>query len=260
MKIIITCGGTKEPIDPVRNITNMSKGTLGYSVATYAAFKEEITKIYVLSPVEPHESLIEMVNEKIEWRQTKSVENVAEILKNLLTTEKIDAVVHSMAVSDYTTDKVFAIEDMFAELANYVNNTSDTGEMTGEQLMMWFENGGFFLDNTTKVSSASDNLCIKLKPTTKIISLIKQWSPETLLVGFKLLENVSDEHLLEVAKKLKDKNQCSYVFCNDIKRIRDNKRHEGFLVLPDNTELPLVGLDTISAGIIDRIVGDLRGK
>lgn len=34
MKIFITSGGTKIPIDKVRNITNMSKGTFGSKIAT----------------------------------------------------------------------------------------------------------------------------------------------------------------------------------------------------------------------------------
>lgn len=34
MKILVTSGGTKIPIDKVRDITNMSKGTFGSKIAT----------------------------------------------------------------------------------------------------------------------------------------------------------------------------------------------------------------------------------
>lgn len=34
MKVLITSGGTKVPIDPVRDITNMSSGTFGSKIAT----------------------------------------------------------------------------------------------------------------------------------------------------------------------------------------------------------------------------------
>ncbi len=39
MKLFITSGGTKIPIDRVRNITNMSKGTFGAKIA-YEALKQ----------------------------------------------------------------------------------------------------------------------------------------------------------------------------------------------------------------------------
>ena len=45
--------------------------------------------------------------------------------------------------------------------------------------------------NDSKISSYEDNLVIILKRTPKIISMIKEISPSTHLIGFKLLDSVS---------------------------------------------------------------------
>lgn len=45
MKILITAGGTNEPIDKVRNITNMSKGTLGEALIQAATQNPQIDTV-----------------------------------------------------------------------------------------------------------------------------------------------------------------------------------------------------------------------
>ena len=81
----------------------------------------------------------------------------------------------------------------------------------------------------TKISSYENNLVLVLKPTPKIISLIKKESPLTYLVGFKLLDGVSKKELIEVAKRLRDKNKCDLVVANDLEDIR-NKEHKAYII------------------------------
>ena len=81
----------------------------------------------------------------------------------------------------------------------------------------------------TKISSYENNLVLVLKPTPKIISLIKKESPLTYLVGFKLLDGVSKKELIEVATRLRDKNKCDLVVANDLKDIR-NKEHKAYII------------------------------
>ena len=50
-----------------------------------------------------------------------------------------------------------------------------------------------------KISSGGKTLTLTLKRTPKIISSIKKLAPETFLVGFKLLSNVSEKELLKKA-------------------------------------------------------------
>lgn len=210
-KIIITAGGTSEKIDNVRKITNTSTGRLGMTIANkFLSILPDIEIYYICSndSLRPNDERVKI----IEIEGTKELE---EQIRNLLVTEKIDGFIHSMAVSDYTTDYVTTIDRIKKSISNY----SDLDDA--------FNNiepiGG------TKISSHEKNLVIVLKPTPKIISIIKEVSPSTYLVGFKLLDKVPKEELIDVAKKLRDKNKCDLVVANDLDSIR-NGVHIGFII------------------------------
>ena len=49
----------------------------------------------------------------------------------------------------------------------------------------------------------------------KVISGIRQTSPDTLLIGFKLLSGVPHEELIDVGYRLLQKNDCDFVMAND---------------------------------------------
>jgi phosphopantothenate--cysteine ligase len=251
MKIIITAGGTSEPIDKVRKITNMSKGTLGAHVAFLAMNDPRIETIYFLSPQAPVQ-IYEGYTGKIKHIETNSTQNVLDTMQRLLTTEKIDAVIHAMAVSDYTVDFVYTLEDIAAGVMNFLAENEDFRYES--DVLEYLKRGDFRLDNSSKISSKSSDLCIKLKPTPKIISQIKAWSPDTKLIGFKLLEDVSDDQLIAVGLALKEKNGCDAVYANDIKRIRKDG-HQGLLITSETEIEPLVGLDQIANAILRKGLG-----
>lgn len=248
MNILITAGGTKEAIDQVRHITNMSSGSLGREILTKAQLEPSIEKIYFLSPKTAFPSN-DRVMSKTHLIQTESVEDLQNNLQNILTTEKIDAVIHSMAVSDFTTAGVFTNED----LASYLNVEMGNKEVSYELILNLLNKiDEYKIDNSSKISSKSEHMNIALKPTPKVIGNIKKWSPNTVLIGFKLLENVSDSELINVAREQMKKNGCDFVWANDIKRIRQNG-HQGILV-EKNNYTHIEGKDSIAKGIIDTII------
>ena len=65
--------------------------------------------------------------------------------------------------------------------------------------------------------------------TTKLISKLREWYPNATVVGFKLLENVSKEYLMEIAQKLCIKNNMDYIIANDLHDLRCGQ-HLSFLV------------------------------
>ena len=65
-----------------------------------------------------------------------------------------------------------------------------------------------------------------------VIGSIKKTSPETKLFGFKLLDGVSHEELIEVATRLREKNQADYIIANDLHDLRQGQ-HLSFLVNED---------------------------
>ena len=214
-KIIITAGGTSEKIDNVRKITNSGTGKLGLAIANHLSPKD-VMIYYVCSKNAVRPS--NMANVKvIEIERTKDLKQTIE---TLLTTEKIDYFIHSMAVSDYTTDYVTTIERIKSSL----QSKDDIDEALKNVQTI----------TGSKISSSEDNLVIVLKPTPKIISIIKTLSPETYLVGFKLLDNVSKEHLIAVATKLRDKNHCDLVVANDLEDIR-NGNHLAYIIDKQDT-------------------------
>ena len=137
------------------------------------------------------------------------------IIENLLINEHIDYFIHSMAVSDYMTDYVTSIERIKKSIKENdgIDEAFKTVEVIGD----------------SKISSYENNLVIVLKPTPKIISIIKNLSPSTYLVGFKLLDGASKEELIEVAKQLRNKNKCDLVVANDMAIIR-NGEHIGYII------------------------------
>lgn len=208
-KIIITAGGTSEKIDNVRKITNSGTGKLGLAIANHLA-KKDVMIYYICSKNAVRPSNVA----NIKVIEIENPNDLKRAIENLLTTEKIVYFIHSMAVSDYTTDYVTTIE----RIKNSLKSSADIEEA--------FRNIQNLIGS--KISSSEDNLVIVLKPTPKIISMIKTLSPETYLVGFKLLDNVSKEHLIEVATKLCDKNHCDLVVTNDLEDIR-NGNHLAFI-------------------------------
>lgn len=233
-KIVITAGGTSEKIDNVRKITNSSSGKLGMTIANHLLKENDDLIIYYVcskNSLRPLDKRIKV----IEIDDTISLKNKIE---NLLLNEKIDYFIHSMAVSDYMTDYVTTIERIKAS----IKNTSNLEEA--------FSN--IEIINGNKISSYEDNLVIVLKQTPKIISIIKDLSPQTYLVGFKLLDGVSKEELISVAKKLRDKNKCDLVVANDLATIR-NGEHIAYIIDKNNEIEESHGKDDIAKKLVRRM-------
>lgn len=238
MNIVITAGGTSEKIDNVRKITNSSTGKLGVLIANELINKKlnEINKIfYVCSS-----RALRPNNEKIEIIEAESTSDLEKVVTHLLTNNKIDYFIHLMAVSDYTTNYVTNAKLLSEEVKKNGNNI--------EKIIK--ENANIL--NDTKISSYEDNLIVVLKPTPKIISIIKKISPKTFLVGFKLLDGVTKERLIDVAKKLRDKNDCDLVVANDLSSIRKGK-HIAYIIDKQDNEITCFNKENIAKKLIEKI-------
>ena len=224
--IVITAGGTSEKIDNVRKITNYSSGKTGMMIAN-EFLKQEDTFIYYICT----KDAARPDNERVKMDLKEAVENV-------LTTKKIDYFIHSMAVSDYMKDYVTTIDRIKYSIKN--NNDIDEAFNNVETI------------EGNKISSYENNLVIVLKPTPKIISLIKKLSPNTFLVGFKLLDGVSKEKLIEVAQKLRDKNDCDLVVANDLSSIRKGN-HTAYIIDKKDNIIEAIGKEDIAQKIVRRV-------
>lgn len=211
MKILITSGGTKVPIDSVRDITNMSNGTFGAKIAREALiagaevvfFKAKRSKTPFSDTFDFYHNgetpkrfadwdeavnrFAELFNFAESHRKRykevgfRSFSDYFRPLEMLLRMEKPDIVILAAAVSDFL-------------VSNVVNG---------------------------KVRSRSDYE-IQLEEAPKVISQVKQWAPDVLLVGFKLLVNSDREELIQAAVDSVSKNGCDLVVANDLADIRSN--------------------------------------
>ena len=212
MKILITSGGTKVPIDRVRSITNMSSGTFGSKIATEALkkgckvvfFKAKGSKTPFsintdVSLFECNEiisnafCLYGLYAKQYHEYEYVTFDDYMTTLKRAILNEQPDVIVLAAAVSDY------GVED-------YVDG---------------------------KIRS-SDALTIQLKPLPKIISMVKQWAPRAKLVGFKLLVDSTENELYIAAAKSITDNHCDMVVANDLRDIKDNN-HMVMLVKENST-------------------------
>lgn len=88
-KILITAGGTKEKIDPVRYISNCSSGKMGIALADCAyEMGAEVTLISTFKIEKPYKNIV-----------TESAQEMAETVKSEADTQ--DCIIMAAAVADY---------------------------------------------------------------------------------------------------------------------------------------------------------------
>lgn len=220
--IIIDAGPTNERIDAVMKITNMSTGALGSIIADtiLEQFGEEIENLFYISTKLSYKPRIK--SDKIKFLQVESTDDLLNTLEELFTTYKIDAIVHSAAVGDYKGRYVIRAEDIVEEIINSDFTQLSVDEQR-EKLLNIFKNPSAVCNDDTKISSYEENLMVMLDLTPKVISRIKKFSPNTKLIGFKLLEGVSEEELFQVASNLLKKNNADYIIANLLDRIGNGK-------------------------------------
>lgn len=202
MKILITSGGTRVPIDRVRHIANMSRGTFGSRIAK-AALQQGHEVIFLhakgsRSPFthefdfdrtlpgqlqkefEDHLRFRNEYSHKYHSRTYVTFEDYKRHLESCLA-KGVDAVILAAAVSDYG-------------VANYVEG---------------------------KIRSQEEQI-INLSPLPKLISTARDLCPTAAIIGFKLLVDSTDEELEQAAWDSLVKNRLDLVVGNDLRDIQDD--------------------------------------
>ena len=202
MKILVTSGGTSEAIDRVRSITNHSTGHLGL-VITEALIKagHEVCLITTSQAVKPAS------HPNLKIIEIKNTLDLLEEMRNLV--KDYQVLIHSMAVSDYTPVYMTSIDEVQA--------SPDLSEFLTKH------------NTETKISSKEEAQILFLKKNPKIISLVKEWNPKIHLIGFKLLVDVTKDHLIDVARESLNKNRADIIVANDLTQI-NSEQHLAYLV------------------------------
>lgn len=240
LNVLLTSGGTKVPIDSVRDITNMSSGTFGSKIGTEllkeGCFVHFLRAEHSKSPMEVKFDLnkgdsdcFDKLMEAKEFFQKhkgrykeysyRNYNDYAEVLENTCLELQPDVVILAAAVSDYVTQPINA-----------------------------------------KIRS-SENLVIEFKHAPKLISKVKQWCPTTFLVGFKLMVDVSEVVLWETMKKSLFENNCDLIVGNDLLTLKAGQHRIEVAVNRDGEAIkidPKIDSDHSARDLVKIIMGLCR--
>jgi phosphopantothenoylcysteine decarboxylase/phosphopantothenate--cysteine ligase len=164
---IVTAGPTFEPLDEVRRLTNFSSGKLGSQLADFLVAQGHRVTLF-----RGHYSTF---REKTAAQKVVPFDTTADLKSKLesFASEKIDAIFHAAAVSDFGFGKIF--------------ERSANGEL--REL------------NSGKISTRDGALLAELVPTPKIISTLRQNFPASCIVGWKY--EVDGDRASVIAKAVK---------------------------------------------------------
>lgn len=260
MNVLITAGGTSEKIDNVRKITNTATGRLGSLIAEEFAGAAKIDKIYYVCAKDA--VLPKLDRSILEIVYIESVEDLKNALTDIMTTQKIDAVVHTMAVSDYRLKGTSTLEGLSQAAAQKLAAEDKDILSDQERLKSVIKSAlekSINAQKSNKLSSSIDDLVLFMERTPKIIGMIKSLQPSTILVGFKLLDGVGEETLLQVGYELLKKNSCDFVLANDLRGI-DKDKHNGLLISADGSFVRAQTKQEIASKIAQSVLSKYNGR
>jgi len=153
LKILVTAGPTREPIDPVRYISNHSSGKMGYAVAKAALERGACVKL-VTGPVNiAPPSGAEVV------RVSSAVDMYNEVMKSY---ESFDVIVMVAAVADYRCASVSekkikkSGETLTIELVKNPDIAAELGKVKGDRILV-----GFSAETDNLLGNAVSKLALK---------------------------------------------------------------------------------------------------
>jgi phosphopantothenoylcysteine decarboxylase/phosphopantothenate--cysteine ligase len=181
LKVLITAGGTKENIDGIRYLSNLSTGRTASDIANYFSVrKHNITYLHAFDSLIPNSQ-----RELVPFSDFAVLNN---IIEKKLSSEDYDIVIHNAAVSDFSVESI---------------------EMNGENNLLPLK---------SKISSESEKAVLHLSRNFKILDRIKSYSKNknVLVVGFKFTnaENIKDR--ADSIKKTFINSSCALIVQNDL--------------------------------------------
>lgn len=164
MKVLITSGGCKVPIDDVRHIGNFSSGRYGADICNEFTNAGHETIFFYEKGSRKAEYLTlkgdgAVFPKYVEYKTYYDYLNVKELIKF----EQPDIIISAAAISDYVVDKTEG-----------------------------------------KISSDNDELVIKLKKGEKVIKAFRELAPNAYIVGFKLLVGPDEDQINKAVDKVFD--------------------------------------------------------
>lgn len=227
MHVLITAGGTSEPIDTVRKITNTSTGRLAATIYEQLVQHKSTTgKPMTFHYVVGSATVLPEFDGDTTVYEVTDTRSVQTTIQEILTHNRIAVVLHLMAISDYYVAGVKSTYLLAQSLSKLIKDCHQSNiEVNTEVLSEFLQNGSDDDLNQKGKLSSKDGLYLQLKQTPKIIQEIKDISPDSRLIGFKLMDHVSEQALIETATQQCKSNRCEFVVANDLKTVGPEVHH-----------------------------------
>jgi len=180
MRVLITSGATREPIDGVRCITNFSTGKTGAKLAErFAAEGWEVWYLHGAQAAEPAYAA-----RSIGFSDFRDLDRK---LRALLKERRFDAVIHAAAVADYSVE--------------------------------WVRAGSRkFLPGRTAKLDSKHPVTLRLKRNFKILDRLSRYArnPRMKIVAFKLTNRAGERRRLQAVRRLLGPGKADIVVHNDM--------------------------------------------
>lgn len=193
MKVLITAGGTAEPIDEVRSITNTSTGRSGVDLGTRFAKLADSTVTLLISKSGSDRFSSQLAETpQVEVKTFVTFADLAQSLKAQLASESYDLCIHMAAVSDYSVSRV------------QVNGVESS---------------------KTKKISSGQSITIDLAPNPKLLPQIlgNSRNKDAVVVGFKLTAAAAASEIEKAVQNLFLAGGVHYVVSNDTTEIHPSQ-------------------------------------
>jgi phosphopantothenoylcysteine decarboxylase/phosphopantothenate--cysteine ligase len=181
LKVLVTAGGTKENIDGIRYLSNLSTGRTASEIANYFSIrKHSLTYLHAVDSVIP--------TVKCELISFSNFTSLNDLMKTTLSSDDYDVVIHNAAVSDYSIE---------------------SATIDGET---------FSIPLDKKINSEVENISFRLEKNFKILDRIKSYSQNKniFVVAFKFTNSIDKEERIKSVKRTFTDSSCDLVIHNDL--------------------------------------------
>lgn len=180
LRVLVTSGGTAEPIDGVRVLTNTSTGSTGAGIASYLTrCGHDVVLLRARSAVK--------ADNGVRDETFSSFAELDSALHRFLGSENFDAVIHAAAVSDFGVESVVTA-------------------------------AGSRPPGAAKIESGPSPVTVRLHVLPKLVDSLRNLSrnPDLKLVAFKLTANATPEETSAAVQTLLQRTGANFVVHNDL--------------------------------------------
>jgi phosphopantothenoylcysteine synthetase/decarboxylase len=219
MKILVVYGGTEEPLDGVRSITNFSTGETGATLCENLSLNHEVSALKAKRVRNPRCDC--STSTFVTYQQLSLT------IQKILSESYFDMVIMAAAVSDYSVDHLLYDGEIVA------------------------------VSQDEKLSSGG-SLSVHLRMNDKIVERLKAYSLNRAIkvVAFKLTHSLDQESNRHAVSRLLNSTAIDYVIHNDLHSITEQTHgfslygNVGMQFRGDDKRMMAEALDCVARGIL----------